>query len=379
MKKAVVVGGSNGIGLALATALARSDRYVYILDRQRPDIHGRGIFPYIHCDLLDFNSAIVDALARDEEIDTLFITAGLGRVANFESLHPVEIDKLFGVNAVGAIKIIQSFYERIRSKTPFFCGLMGSIAGLVVSPRYSVYGATKAALTSFSRSLNIELEAQGFSNRLLLVAPGKIEGTRFHSNSTQLEKLGDLSREILESLYSKKELFIPKYDEIYKNVLEENMENPREFGLNSYKYKENALQADGGKTPVIGYMSGTFDLFHIGHLNIIKKAKAQCDYLIVGVHKNVIHKKRETYISYEERRAIVGAVSWVDKAVQACSEDSDAWEKYRYHRLFVGSDYKGSERFKKYQHFFEGKGVEIVFFPYTRSTSSTQLRAAIAS
>lgn len=130
---------------------------------------------------------------------------------------------------------------------------------------------------------------------------------------------------------------------------------------------------------VTGYLSGTFDLFHIGHLNLIRRAKEQCDYLIVAVHDSGKWKGKETFIPFEERKEIVGACRYVDKVVVSPVEDSDAWELYHFDKLFVGSDYKGTERFNRYEEFFKDKGVEIVYFPYTQSTSSTQIRKLISS
>lgn len=127
----------------------------------------------------------------------------------------------------------------------------------------------------------------------------------------------------------------------------------------------------------IGYLSGTFDLFHIGHLNLIRRAKEQCDYLIVAVHDSGKWKGKETFIPFEERKEIVDACRYVDQVVDSPVEDSDAWELYHFDKLFVGSDYKGTERFNRYEEFFKDKGVEIVYFPYTQSTSSTQIRALV--
>ena len=127
---------------------------------------------------------------------------------------------------------------------------------------------------------------------------------------------------------------------------------------------------------IIGYTTGVYDLFHIGHLNLLKNAKSECDYLIVSVHKSGAWKGKETFISYEQRKAIVGAIKYVDEVADDFSEDSDAWEFYHYDKLFVGSDYKGSDRFKRYEKLLEGK-AKIVYFPYTSSVSSTQLRERI--
>lgn len=153
--------------------------------------------------------------------------------------------------------------------------------------------------------------------------------------------------------------------------------DPNKFRLESYDYKISQNREDNKKHTVVGYMSGTFDLFYAGHLNLIKNGKQECDYLVVGVHPSVAHNGKETFIPFEERKAIVGVCKYVDKVVDSTSEDSDSWALYHYDKLFVGSDYKGTERFKRYKKYFEDKGVKIVYFPYTKSTSSTQIRFLI--
>ena len=167
------------------------------------------------------------------------------------------------------------------------------------------------------------------------------------------------------------------YDEVFKAVLERYHDDPHEYGLHSYNYKKESGRLDNSKKVKIGYLSGTFDLFHVGHLNLLRRAKAQCDYLIVGVHDSGKWKGKETFIPLEERKAIVEACKYVDKVVDSCREDSDAWNLWHYDRLFVGSDYKGTERFQRYEEYFKDKGVEIVYFPYTQSTSSTQIRKTV--
>ena len=124
----------------------------------------------------------------------------------------------------------------------------------------------------------------------------------------------------------------------------------------------------------IGYISGTFDLFHIGHLNIIKKAKENCDYLIVGVHESGAWKGKDTFIPFKERLEIISAIKYVDQVVKSYPNDTDAINHHNIKKLFVGDDYKGSDRFKVYEKICSKANVEIIYFPYTKSTSSTKLR-----
>jgi glycerol-3-phosphate cytidylyltransferase len=131
----------------------------------------------------------------------------------------------------------------------------------------------------------------------------------------------------------------------------------------------------------IGYTTGVFDLFHIGHLNILKRAKMQCDYLIVGVTTDELSKaKKNKYpvIPYNERIEIVKSISYVDEVVPQTSMDKfEAWNRLRFDVMFVGGDWKGTDMWNKLEEQFSQLGVEIVYFPYTQHTSSTKLRAAL--
>lgn len=379
MKRALVIGGSNGIGLAIAKNLIDKGYRVDILSRREPE---KGVLPdgyYVHhfCDLLDLDEDLISSYANDPELSLLMITAGIGRVADFEYFHTAEIKNIMTVNATSTIRILRLFYDRMKASDSFYCGVMGSISGWMSSPMASVYAASKAAICRFIESINIELEISGTENRILDVSPASFKGSRFNGGQNQLELLEGLAEEIVEHLFMRDSLFIPKYEEIFKAILERYHNDPHEYGLYSYQYKKKSDRVMNEKKVVIGYLSGTFDLFHIGHLNLIRRAKQQCDYLIVGVHDSGAWKGKETFIPFEERKEIVASCRYVDKVVDAEEEDSDAWERLHYDRLFVGSDYQGSERFRRYEQFFRDKGVEIVFFPYTMTTSSTQIREAI--
>lgn len=380
MKKAVVVGGSSGIGLAISKKLMNENYKAIIVDKNEPDSTAIGAYSnyeYIPTNLVYFDRDLFIELAKDEKVDTLMITAGFGRAAAFEYLHTSEVENLMKVNATAGIEIIRCFYDRIKGKTPFYCGVMASIAGMMSSPLFAVYAASKAALCRFIESINIELEMAGTSNRILDVSPASIPGTKFNGGSNEPSQVESLASEIVEKLQAREELYIPKYDETMKAVLDRYHRDSHEYGIHSYHYKMESGRVFNEKRAKIGYLSGTFDLFHVGHLNLLRRAKAHCDYLIVGVHDSGAWKGKEIFIPLEERKQIVAACKYVDKVVDSCREDSDAWDLWHYDRLFVGSDYKGTERFNRYEEYFKDKGVEIIYFPYTQSTSSTQIRKTV--
>lgn len=377
--KAVVIGGSNGIGLAITSCLIKKGYHVIILDRHGPEtgVLTEGMHSHQHLDLLDLDEELIASYAGNPDINLLMITAGFGRVADFEFFHPAEIKKMMMVNATATIQILRIFYDRIKGINPFYCGVMGSISGLMTSPSAAVYAASKAAICRCIESVNIELEVTGTENRILNVSPASFKGSRFYGGRNQLDLLEELADAIIAHIFNRDTLFIPQYNETFKAVLERYHKDPHEYGLYSYQYKKESGRLDNNRRVKIGYLSGTFDLFHVGHLNLLRRAKQQCDYLIVGVHDSGAWKGKETFIPFEERMQIVGACKYVDKVVQSCREDSDAWDLWHYDRLFVGSDYKGTERFNRYEDYFKDKGVEIVYFPYTQSTSSTQIRKTI--
>ena len=132
----------------------------------------------------------------------------------------------------------------------------------------------------------------------------------------------------------------------------------------------------------IGYTDGVYDLFHIGHLNMIQTAKKQCDYLIVGVHGDDVveeYKHRRPIINEEDRRRIVESVKGVDKAVINRFRDKlKLWEMHHFDVVFIGDDWKGTERWKNFERILGEKGVDVVYVPYTKGISTTELRKRIA-
>ena len=379
MKESLVIGGSNGIGLSIALELRKACQIVTIVDKEHnPMLDGYDNIRFRQVNLLGTDYSFLEDY---KTIDTLVITAGFGRITPFEDILDQEIQNSFQVNSIALIRILHFFFPRMKRKEPFRCAVMGSIAGLISSPLIATYGATKAAVCNAVESLNIELEMAGTDNRILNVSPGSIKGTKFNGGENKPEETQALACEIIDRMEHRQTLFIPDYEAVYKGVLERYHQDPHQFGIDSYRYKLESGRMRSNPQLKIGYLSGTFDLFHIGHLNLLRRAKQCCDYLVVGVHKDASHKGKDAFISFEERCEIVRSVKYVDQVIQSEREDCDVYLKgiVKYDYLFVGSDYKGTERFNRYEQIFADKGVKIIYFPYTQGTSSTQLRDALSA
>ena len=134
---------------------------------------------------------------------------------------------------------------------------------------------------------------------------------------------------------------------------------------------------------VIGYTTGVYDMFHIGHLNLLRRARAQCDFLIVGVSTDELVKKEKNknpVICMEERMEIIKELRCVDKVVPQVNKNKlEAWEEYHFDKMFVGSDWQGTPQWDFFEKQFEPLGVEIVYLPYTDGVSSTLLTEFVKS
>jgi glycerol-3-phosphate cytidylyltransferase len=131
----------------------------------------------------------------------------------------------------------------------------------------------------------------------------------------------------------------------------------------------------------IGYAPGAFDLFHIGHLNLLRRAREQCDFLIAGVVADEVliqHKKATPVIPLAERLEIVRNVRFVDMAHAAMTNDkTEIWKELRFNILFKGNDWQGTEKGNRLECDFAALGVDVVYFPYTQATSSSALRRTL--
>ncbi|MFG2299116.1 adenylyltransferase/cytidyltransferase family protein [Streptomyces sp. NPDC048603] len=131
----------------------------------------------------------------------------------------------------------------------------------------------------------------------------------------------------------------------------------------------------------VGYAPGAYDLFHIGHLNILRHARSQCDYLVAGVVSDEmaeLAKGRRPMIPLVERLEIVRSVKYVDAAfVETVPDKVETWKQVRFDVIFKGDDWRGTPKGDKLEADFAAVGVDVVYFPYTVHTSSTQLRRAL--
>lgn len=132
---------------------------------------------------------------------------------------------------------------------------------------------------------------------------------------------------------------------------------------------------------IVGYTTGVFDMFHVGHLNILKQAKQHCDILIVGVTTDELcqaYKNKLPIIPYDERKAIIEAIRYVDKVVPQLNRDKfSAWEEHKFDIMFVGDDWKGSELFEVVEKKLNAVGCRVEYLPYTQGTNSTILREKV--
>lgn len=240
IKRILVVGGSNGIGLSIAHELAKREEpeRIYIVDKA--PLQEEYAHPKIEAFQFDLTCEDYSFFDRFTDINALMITAGYGKLALFKDIPESHIESSFKVNTIPVLRLIKRFYEKLEDKDDFYCGVMVSIAGFMSSPFFAVYGATKAALKIFIESVNVELKKRGSFNQILNVSPGSLKGTSFTAGKTDLSVTASMANEIIAHLESKDDLFIPQYDEVFKNVLERYHADFRAEGEHSYDYKLNS-------------------------------------------------------------------------------------------------------------------------------------------
>ena len=240
IQRILVVGGANGIGLAIAHEMANreSTEKVYVVDKA--PLMEEYAHPKIQAFQFDLTSEDYSFFDRFDDIDALMITAGFGKLSLFKDVPENYIMNSFNVNTIPVMRLVHKFYGKLEAKENFYCGVMVSIAGFMSSPFFAVYGATKAALKIFIESVNVELSKAGTSNRILNVSPGSLKGTSFSNGKTDLGITAPMAKAIIEHLEAKEDLFIPQYEEVFKEVLKRYHKDFRAEGEHSYDYKLNS-------------------------------------------------------------------------------------------------------------------------------------------
>lgn len=237
MRNVLIVGGASGIGLAMAKELEQDEaiKNIYIVDKR--ELSREYIGDKIKSFVFDLTSQDYSFFNRFSDINSLIITAGFGKLDLFENIEESLISTYFQVNAIAPIRVIKHFYDKLLKEKDFYCSIMVSISGFMSSPFFSIYAATKASLKIFIESVNVELKKAGSVNRILNVSPGSIKGTSFSGGKTDLSETKQLAQDILKNMREKNDLFIPKYEEVFKEVLQRYQDDFRKEGEHSYDYK----------------------------------------------------------------------------------------------------------------------------------------------
>ena len=155
---------------------------------------------------------------------------------------------------------------------------------------------------------------------------------------------------------------------------------PAAMRTRSAEYEPSSHSLPGGPRMVIGYTTGVFDLFHIGHVNVLRNAKSMCDRLVVGVTVDALvsYKSKRAVIPFEERIEIVRSCKYVDLAVpQQTMDKLDALNRYKFNMIFVGDDWYLSDKWQDIDRDFQERGVRVIYFPYTKTTSSTVINQTL--
>ena len=241
MKKIVVIGGTSGLGLSLALELRNrfKNANILVVGRTKP------------IDLctefsLDFQKIDLSSSHYDWKFcsDSNFIiyAAGVGRITPFDEIEEKDIDSTISINATNVIHLINSKKKELTSVNSCQISVITSVAGKIPSPLFALYAASKALVSNYILSINIELAKKGTKNRIIEIAPGYIEGTALYGKKINLDKLTDVSVTILNEIDNKKKLIIPQNEKMYLEIIEKAHKDPIEFGKQSYDYKLSEIK-----------------------------------------------------------------------------------------------------------------------------------------
>lgn len=231
----VIIGGSNGLGLAFAQELSKLNYNLIIYDIIKPSIDIK------NCQYKKIDLSKDDISCLQEDISNsngLIYTAGIGKVKQFNEIDFQEIDRTINVNLNSLIKVITMCSDKLLSNDNFDCMCISSIAGLVSSPLFSVYSASKAGVCKYVEAVNTELIKMNSKNRITNVVATAFKGTGFNGLKTDLKELNNLSLELLDAM-NNKEIIHKVNENLINSIIARYNESPSKFSLESYDYKIN--------------------------------------------------------------------------------------------------------------------------------------------
>lgn len=236
MEKIVIIGGTSGLGLSLAIELRQrlNNSSILIIGRNKPEAL---------CKKYNFDFHKIDLSLPNsnwkfcQNSNYIIYAAGVGKISKFDEVEDEDINKTISINATNVVQLINSKKKELMSLDDCKISVVTSIAGKIPSPLFAIYGASKALVSSYISSINIELKKEGSKNQIIEIAPGYIEGTSLYGKKTDLEKLHKISKIILDNIDKNKNVIIPENEKMYLEIIEKAKKNPLEFGSESYDYK----------------------------------------------------------------------------------------------------------------------------------------------
>lgn len=299
--------------------------------------------------------------------EVLINCVGIGEIKEYSKTSRSLLERDFLVNSEFP-SFLFSNLEKFKDLK--FAMSISSVSSDLPSPLFSSYAASKAYSSKFIESINAE---NFVKNSDVVITDAHLfnfkSSTNFSggSNSATSEEVNRIKK-CVDAMFAKQRTF---YEENFKEVLERSASQYEQFVKKSFDDKISRTKSN--KIENIGYLTGSFDAFHFGHINLIRRAASLCDKLVIGIHENGKRKNVDFIHSLEERIANLKSLRFVSEVIVSSGEDDKDWEKVKYSSLFVGTDYQGTERFERYEKSLDGK-ARIIYLPRTEGVSSTQIR-----
>lgn len=240
-KKVAIIGGTSGLGLAIADYLLEKTHCnkVLVTGRNEPrKAFDDSRFSYFELDLCDNNLC----WSFLNEYDVIIYSAGYGRIGRFSDFNDAKIEQTLIVNAIRPMSLITFLHKRLLSEQGLKLVFITSISAKLTSPLFAIYGASKACISNYIESVNIELAHLTKGNRITEIAPGYIQGTSFYGKATDISELKSVVSKIFQSFLDNDRFIIPENNVLYQAKIRDYQSDPKRFGHESYKYKLKAIE-----------------------------------------------------------------------------------------------------------------------------------------